>query len=330
MAKILITGASGFVGSFLVKEALSQGLETYAGIRTSSSKMLLTDERIRFAFIDFESSADLEVLLKRENFDYIIQNAGITRAPKDDLYYRVNSSYSVNLAKLALRACPNLKKYVYISSIESHGSADQTPHGVIDDSTFPQPRTTYGKSKLHAERGLREIEGLPLTILRPTAVFGPAERDFFAVFETIKKYRFAPVIGSDRIKYSFIYVKDLAWITVKAALEAQPDKHYFVSDGKIYTIRQFTGAIAQAFAVKPWSLTIPYFVVEGVAGLTSVTDRITGKKSLVNFEQVAKMKAKSWDCDISPLVRDLDFIPRYTLEKAVVETARWYEEQGWI
>ncbi len=330
MAKILITGASGFVGSFLVKEALNRELDTYAGIRATSSRKLLTDERIRFAQIDFADRDAMIRLLKSENFDYIIQNAGLTRAANDRLYYTVNSEYTIDLANLALRHCPALQKFVFISSIESHGSADQTPSGVIDYNTIPSPRTTYGRSKLHAERALQKIEDLPLTILRPTAVFGPAEKDFFAIFESIKKYRFAPVVGSDDIKYSFIYVKDLARITISATLESIPNKHYFISDGKIYNIHQFTGAIAQAFGVKPFKVTIPYFVVETIAGLTYITDKITGRKSLVNAEQVAKMKAKNWDCDIAPLVNDLGFVPGYTLEEAIEETAQWYLKEGWL
>ncbi len=330
MAKILITGASGFVGSWLVREAIDRGLDTYAGIRSTSSKKLLPSEGFQYCVIDFEDPQSLETILKKHQFEYIIHNAGVTRTHQHSIYIKVNVDYSVLLAQLALKTNPNLKKYVYISSIESHGSADQTPDGVIDDRTIPMPRTIYGQSKLRAERALKKIEALPLIIMRPTAVFGPGERDFFMVFDTIKKYRFAPIMGSKKIKYSFIYVKDLARAVLDATLSQYVNKAYFVSDGKIYRISQFTGGIARALNVKTFGFTIPFGVLSAIVAGTTVIDRITGSKSLLNQEQLAKMKALNWDCDISPLVYDLNFQPRYTMDDATAETVQWYQDQGWL
>lgn len=330
MSKILVTGASGFVGSFLVKEALDRGLEVYAGVRQSSSRALLTDHRINFFNLDFENQTELESQLKRENFDYIIQNAGLTRAISESQYFRVNVDYSVHLAKSALFKSSELKKYIFISSMEAFGSADNAHEGVISEAITPSPRTIYGKSKLRAEQALKEIDGLPYIILRPTAVFGPGEKDLFTVFQTIKKYKIAPVIGTDDIKYSFVYIKDLVRVALDATLSSQVNKGYFVTDGRIHNIKHFTGAIADAFGVKPLGFTIPFGVMDALCSVTKVYDKITGNKSLINPEQVAKMKARNWDCDIAPLVRDFNFSPRYSLQEAVEETAQWYLENKWL
>jgi nucleoside-diphosphate-sugar epimerase len=305
-------------------------LDTYAGIRKTSSTVYLKDKRIQFAYLNFEDPSSIAALLSREKFDYIIHNAGLTRAPKDSDYFRVNAEYTLNLAQLAMDRIPGLQKFVFISSLESHGSADQTPHGVVDQRTIPQPRTIYGKSKLRAEKEIKSLDELPYIILRPTGVFGPGEKDFFAVFRSIKKFRFAPIIGTDKIKYSFVYVKDLVRVALDTTLSGIKQKGYFVSDGKIYNIRQFSGAIAKSFDVNPLQMTIPFGVIDFLSASASIYDQFTGKKSLINAEQVEKMKAMSWDCDISPLVNDVDFLPQYTLEEAVRETAQWYMEAGWL
>ncbi len=330
MAKILITGASGFVGSFLVREAIDRGLETYAGIRSSSSKELLPKEGVKYCVINFDDPSELEKILKEHQFDYIIHNAGVTRTHKNSIYMKVNVDYSVLLAQLAIKVIPDLKKFVYTSSIESHGSADPTPNGVVDADTEPAPRTTYGLSKLRAEKALKAISGLPLLIMRPTAVFGPGERDFFLVFEMIKKYRFTPVSGSKNIKYTFIYVKDLARVMLEATVSEQVNKSYFISDGRLYKISQFTDGIAKALKVSTFGFTIPFPVLSVMVAGIGVFDKITGNKSLLNDEQLAKMKALNWDCDISPLVTDFNFQAQYNIEEATAETAQWYLEKGWL
>lgn len=330
MAKILITGASGFVGSWLVKEAIARGLETYAGVRSTSSKALLPQTGYTICEMDFDDPQMIENLLGEHQFDYILHNAGITRTHKNSIYMKVNVDYSKMLAEIAVKTTPSLKKFIFTSSIESHGSADPTSDGIIREGMEAAPRTTYGLSKLRAEKALLEVDNLPLLIMRPTAVFGPGERDLFMVFELIKKYRFAPISGSSKIKYSFIYVKDLARVMLDAVLSKEVNKSYFVSDGRLYSIKQFTGGIAKALGVKTFGFTIPFPALSAAVAFSGIWDRITGNKSLLNKEQLAKMKALNWDVDIRPLVEDFNFQADYSMDEATAETAAWYQDQGWL
>ena len=331
MSKILITGASGFVGSWLVKEALGRGLHTFAAIRSTSSRAYLQDDRINIVELDFEDEESISTILKEHQFDYIIHNAGITRTQKDSTYFHVNATYTERLAQLSAKhLSSSLKKFVFISSIEAFGSADGTPENVVNHSIQPRPRTTYGRSKLKAEELLGKVQGLPLIILRPTAVFGPAERDLFQVWETIKKFRFIPTLGYGEKKYSFVYVKDLVRVVLDASLSSVTGRQYFVSDSRLYVIKDFTSAIAQSLNISPLRVTIPHFLLDSIVFFTRIKDRITGQKSLLNDEQLAKIKARNWDCDISDLVEDFNYFPKYNLQEAVKETTDWYLEQKWL
>ena len=330
MAKVFITGASGFVGSWLVRTCADRGLDVYAGVRKTSDTSLIDDVLHIPITYSFEDQAALRTLLRSHDFDYIIHVAGITRAPVDEQYFKINSNYSAMLAKLSLEECPSLKKFVYISSVEAYGSADNTRDQIVTHSSTPSPRTLYGQSKLHAEQALSHISGLPLITIRPTAVFGPGERDIFAIWRTIKHFKCAPVLGDPDIVYSFIYVKDLARVTLDACLSPKVGKAYFVTDGQLYQIKDFTDPIAASLGIRPLRFTIPFGVLEGIVSVTKVYDRVTGSKSLLNDEQLAKMKARRWAFDISDLRADFSFVPEYKLDQALQETTRWYLSQGWL
>ncbi len=331
MSKILITGASGFVGSWLVKEALNRGLDTFAGIRSTSSKKFLQDDRIKFVNLDFTDHDALRQMLKENSFDMIIHNAGVTRTHQDSIYFKVNSEYTIDFAKIALDTLrDNLKKFLFISSIEAYGSADDTAEGVVSNDIKPSPRTTYGLSKLRAEKGLFDIAGLPLLILRPTAVFGPGEKDLFEFWQTVKRFRITPSVGDAEIKYSFVYVKDLVRVVVDAVTSDITGKSYFVSDGRIHKMKDFLGHIADSLSLKTFGFTIPFFVLDAAVVVTGLIDKVTGKKSLLNPEQMAKAKARNWDCDIADLVKDFDYQAEFSLQDAIHETTQWYKSNNWL
>ena len=186
MNKILITGASGFVGSWLVEEALNHDIAVYAGIRSTSSKQWLQDDRIQFVELNFSNQESLEEVIGEYQFDYIIHNAGLTKSLKASDLFKVNVDYSVNLAKASLKnKC--LKKFSFMSSLAAYGTADYQDDGVVSNNSTPTPITSYGKSKLRAEEELLNINELPLLIFRPTGIFGPREGDFLNLFQTINK-----------------------------------------------------------------------------------------------------------------------------------------------
>ena len=179
--KILITGASGFIGSFIVEEALRRGYETWAAVRGSSKKDFLQDDRIHFIELNLSSQEQLETQLKDHIFDYVVHAAGVTKCLNTADFRRINTEGTKNLVRALIKLQIPLKRFVYLSSLSVYGAIhEQQPYVEIKETDTPQPNTEYGKSKLEAEQWLEsnQISHLssltfPYVILRPTGVYGP-------------------------------------------------------------------------------------------------------------------------------------------------------------
>ncbi|MBQ4224623.1 MAG: NAD-dependent epimerase/dehydratase family protein, partial [Prevotella sp.] len=155
MERILITGASGFIGSFIVEEALAKGMEVWAAVRKSSSRAFLTDSRIHFIELTLSDASRLQKQLGSHAFDYVVHAAGVTKCLHADDFYKVNTQGTKNLVEALLATHQPLRRFVYLSSLSIYGPVrDQQPYEEIRDTDTPQPNTAYGRSKLAAEQYL--------------------------------------------------------------------------------------------------------------------------------------------------------------------------------
>lgn len=330
MRKILITGASGFVGSFLVEEALRHDLEVYAGVRKTSSLKYLTDKRIKIFELDFSQIEDLKRKMSQVAFDYVIHNAGIVKANKKHDFFTYNTELTINFALVLQEIQPTLKKFVYISSAASYGPADVHPGEYVKESFVPKPIDTYGKSKLAAENWLKEQDEFPYLIIRPTGVYGPRETEIFTFFKAFNN-GLEGHIGRIPQKMAFIYVKDLVRIVLQATLSTFENKAYFVSDGKAYPTQELGRLAMTILSKKPLvKINIPLGIVNIIAALGEGIGKLTGKMPALNLEKFKILKSKNWQCDIAPLERDFGFKPSYSLEQGLRETLTWYVEKKWL
>ena len=176
----MITGASGFIGSFIVEEALKRGFETWAAVRKSSSREWLQDERIHFIELNLSSRAQLVEQLQGMDFDYVVHAAGVTKCLNKQDFHRINTEGTKNLVDALLEVEMPLKRFVFISSLSIFGAIkEQQPYEEIKETDTPQPNTEYGRSKLAAEQYLESVGSrVPYIILRPTGVYGPREKDY--------------------------------------------------------------------------------------------------------------------------------------------------------
>ena len=333
MKRILITGASGFIGSFIVEEALRQGMETWAAVRSSSSRAYLNDQRINFIELDLSDEQRLTEQLKDHQFDYVVHAAGVTKCINKDDFRRVNTEGTRHLVA-ALRALRMpIERFVFLSSLSVMGAIrEQQPYTEIREDDTPQPNTAYGKSKLEAEETLkaRSDEQFPYVILRPTGVYGPREKDYFIMAKSIKGHSdFA--VGYKPQDITFVYVKDVVQAVFLALDHGKTGRTYFLSDGKVYRSATFSNLIRRELG-NPWwiRITAPIWILRIVTAVGDIIGRLSGKAIALNNDKYHILRQRNWRCDIQPAIDELGYQPQYDLERGVRETIAWYKKEGWI
>lgn len=335
MKKIIITGASGFIGSFLVEKALSLGYQTWAGVRQSSSREYLKDNNILFLDLNFRDKEKLTEQLRDfkklfGSIDYIVHNAGVTKCLNPDDFDKINFQYTANFIDALKEADCVPEKFVLMSSLSSFGIGDETNYTPIKLTDTPHPNTAYGISKLKAEQYLQNTTDFPYIILRPTGVYGPREKDYYLMLKTVKSGLDVGA-GFQPQHLTFIYVKDLV-DTVFSALESPvKNKDYFVADGDVYTDKEYTSLVKTVLEKKHvLRIKVPLTILKIVSAIAEDISKITKKPSTLNRDKYKIMKQRNWVCDIEPLKSDLGFEARYNLKKGLEESVKWYKDNGWL
>ena len=334
--KILVTGASGFIGSFIVEKGLELGFDVWAGVRRTSSRKFLQDKRINFIELSLDEPETLERQIKEfakehGRWDYIIHVAGATKCIDKKEFMKVNFTGTKNLVDtiLKLRLCPI--QFIYLSSLSVFGPVhEEQPYTPIKESDEANPNTAYGQSKLMSEAYIRSIPELPYVIFRPTGVYGPRERDYFKMAQSIKQHIDFSVGYKPQV-ITFIYVKDLVKAIYAAIEKNVIDKCYFVSEPKGYDSRSFSDYIQRFMGVKHvLHIKAPLWVLKVISVIAESVSKITGKPSTLNSDKYNIMKQRNWLCDTTTTERELGFKTDYDLEKGTEEMIKWYKENKWI
>ncbi|NDV65761.1 NAD(P)-dependent oxidoreductase [Bacteroides sp. 224] len=332
---ILITGASGFIGSFLVQEALKRKLGVWAGIRSTSSKKYLRERKIHFLELDFAHPNELRAQLAGHKgtynkFDYIIHCAGLTKTTNPKEFDKVNylqTKYFVDTLR-ELNMVP--KQFIYISTLSVFGAIHEKDNQPICEQDTPEPNTGYGLSKLKAELYIQSIPGFPYVIFRPTGVYGPREEDYFMLAKSIRNHIDFSA-GFKRQDLTFVYVKDIVNAVFLSIEKGVSRRAYFLSDGNVYNSRDFSCLIKKELG-NPFVIHIkcPLFLLKTVSLLLGFFASVSGKPSTLNADKYIIMKQRNWRCDITPTIKELGYKPMYDLKAGVEETINWYKKEGWL
>ena len=330
--KILITGASGFIGSFIVEEALNRDMEVWAAVRKTTSRRYLKDKRINFIELDFNSKDELKRQLADHQFDYIVHAAGVTKCIDKADFRRMNTEGTKHFVDAIIELGMPIKRFVFLSSLSVYGAIhERHPYQDITENDCPHPNTAYGKSKLEAERYLDSIgNDFPYIILRPTGVYGPREKDYFLMAESIKKHvDFA--VGFRRQDITFVYVLDVVQAVFLALDRGMSGRKYFLSDGDVYQSTEFSDLLKKEMGVK-WMLRIvaPVWVLRVITFFGERIARITKKPIALNDDKFNILRQRNWRCDIEPTMDELGYHPHYKLKDGVRLAVKWYKENGWL
>ena len=330
--KILITGASGFIGSFIVEEALRREMEVWAAVRPTSSKRYLQDNRIHFIELDFGSKETLKRQLDGHRFDYVVHAAGVTKCLDKADFKRINTDGTRHLVDALIELGMPLNRFVYLSSLSVYGAIhEHMPYQDITENDCPHPNTAYGKSKLDAERYLDSIgNDFPYIILRPTGVYGPRERDYFLMAQSINRHiDFA--VGFSRQDITFVYVLDVVQAVFLAFDRGMSGRKYFLTDGEVYRSADFSDLLKNEMDIG-WMLRIvaPVWLLRIVTFFGERISRLTHKPIALNDDKYNILRQRNWRCDIEPTVDELGYHPHYKLAQGVKLTVKWYKRHRWL
>ncbi len=332
--RTLITGATGFIGSLLVESLLARRQKQHAVeskiyclVRRTSSLAWLEKLPVELVHGDlFSDEALIPVLPK---ISHIIHLAGLTKARTEAEYFRANGEATRHLLQLCARHAKQLERFVYVSSLAAAGpSADG--HLLTEEET-PQPVSIYGRSKLAGEMACQEFcRELPITIIRPPAVYGPREKDIYEYFKQVKmgvRLR----LGWGERKASMIHGQDLA----NGILHAREHPHaagetYFMTNPQPYDWQELGAALAAAMQKKIISLTVPEFVAPVLAAFSELGAKITRKPALLNFDKIRELRQAYWVCSGEKARQQLGFVPALSIQEGLQQTYQWYKENGWL
>jgi dihydroflavonol-4-reductase len=323
----VVTGASGFVGSHLVDKLLEEGHHVKCILRGSSSRRWLEGKNVEIVDCGLFDKENLKKVMK--DVDYVYHIAGVVKAKKEEEYFKGNVESARVLLDVANEVAPNLKRFVLTSSQTACGPA---LNGIpCNEETKEHPITTYGRSK-YAEEQLAKtyMDKLPITIIRPPAVFGPRDTEIYLVFKTYKAGLFT-LIGFDDKRLNLIHVHDLVRGIYEASLSFKTKNQiYFVASDELYSWPQVGEAIRKAMGRKAITVRFPHSLVYTVAAVAQFLAMFSSKAATFNLEKARDFVQKNWTCDISKAKKDFGYSQQVKLEEGIKQTIDWYRDKKWL
>jgi nucleoside-diphosphate-sugar epimerase len=323
--KALATGATGFIGSHLVEALASRGDQVSVLVRPDSR----TSGLDRIPAIQIKGDYDDPDALARAvaGMDVVFHVGGLINALDDRTYEKANVVPTRNLIRACAESAPGLKRFVFVSSISATGPS---PRGTALNEDAPRrPISGYGRSKVQAEDIVRSFEDrLPVAIIRPPNVLGPRQKELFTSISLIAK-RVKPIVGRNEPQTSIAAVEDICRAMILLAEHpAAVGRVYFVTDGRAYSFREITAAVAAELGVRRFFLPIPYPLQYTAAALSELAARIGRKAPALTRDAVAASRKYYWIYDDTSIRNELGFMPEFDMKEAVKRTVAWYAERG--
>lgn len=331
--RLLVVGAGGFIGGFIAAEGLSRGYDTWVAVRESTSRRYLTDPRLHFVVLDYDNEASLSETLRAslpddEKWDVIIYNLGATKCVNFLDFNRINYLYLIHFVEALRKAGKMPERFLYMSSLSAVGPGDEKTYEPLTSRSIPQPNTRYGVSKIKAETFLQTCPDVPWTIFRPTGVYGPHEKDYLMMIQSIDRH-FDFGVGFRRQMLTFVYVDDLVNAMFDAV--ASPNtlkKKYIISEPRAYSQKEFRQIVARELGrsfVLP--LRLPLWLTYVASTVAERVGVFRGKPSTLNRDKYKIMRQRNWNCDVSDAVADFGFSPQVSLEEGIRRTVAAYKAE---
>ncbi len=323
MTNVLVTGGTGFIGSHLVDALLEKQCKVYCIVRNVKKLKWLQDKSVEFIKADLNSP---DIIIPE--IDYVFHLAGLTKAKRNKQFYRVNYEGTANLLSCIKKQKKIPKGFFLLSTLAVNGDVDTIKIKTNDPAT---PQSHYAKSKWMAEQETLQYKDIMnVVIIRPTAVYGPRDKELFSYFKLMNTYKIAPVINKDGI-YSFLYVKDLTNILLLLLERNVPSGQIFLmSDGNGYKWSEVVNKISSLLNINVRPIFISKFITNFLAMFISLFNAFKKEPFILTIDKLKEIFKKSWICDIMGVRNILNYEPQYNLDKGLELTINWYKTNRWL
>jgi dihydroflavonol-4-reductase len=326
-SRVLVTGATGFVGGRLVEALLRNGSSVTCLVRKNSDTRTLQKLPVRLVVGDLEDTEAIREAAR--GIQTIYHVAGAIKAAGREQYLRINQFGTRHLLEVAAETNPDLGRFIHVSSLAAAGPS-RAGRGLTEEDN-PNPISWYGESKLKGEQeALKYARSFQVSILRPSAVYGPGDRETLLIFRMIKRgCLFTP--GRARRQFSLIHVDDLTAALIHASRQDTPSGEvFFISRPESFTWEEVGRAIALALGRKYRSLAFPrsIAIMAGFAGDLWV--KLSGKPATVTSQKLKELLEPSWVCNPLKAQTMMGFSTKIDLENGIRSTAQWYKDHGWL
>jgi len=347
MQSALVTGGSGFIGYNLVQQLVARGQDVTVLVRRSSNIERLKQLPVKLAEGDVLSPDKLEAAVRGK--DVVFHVAGITRTLNPRFLWEVNESGVANVAA-ACASQSNPPVLVVVSSLAAAGPS-QYGHPKREEEP-PRPVSYYGRSKLAGEQAARRFAGqVPITIVRPPVVFGPADRNGVSMFRSVYRWGIHLAPGWKPRQYSLIHAEDLAELLILAAergerlppAEQDGEKAegnvtpaagqgiYYAAGEEYPSWVQVGRMLAEIFGRKRvLVIRVAALGVWCIATFVECWERVRRRPMYLDWDKAREITAGSWACSGEKATRQLGFSPRWPLLERLRQTAEWYRQEGWL